>query len=196
MIKTNPGIFVGGHPALDFVNTVNDSGKSREKSRIGDWDHFQSWALASNIFIKKHQKQLGVISNSSNSSPILEKVHSLREATYSMLSSIASSDFSPKEDQAYLEAHIKKAMNNGVLNYRGNTYVWTIAVDDPDWLIGTLALSIESLIRSEDFRKLRECGRCSWLFLNEGRGKGRKWCDMRTCGNRLKSESFRNRQNR
>lgn len=188
------GAFVGGHPALDFVNTVIGNDKNRERSRIGDWDHFQSWAIASNMFRVDHVKRLDTVSESSNCSSILEAIHYLRETAYSMLSSIASGGVPSGEHRACIEAHIKVAVDNGVLNYSDNMYEWVVAVDHPNWLIDTLALSMENLLRSEDFRKLRECGRCSWFFLDTGRGKGRKWCDMSTCGNRYKSESFRNRR--
>ncbi len=188
------GTFVGGHPALDFVNSISDSNKSREKSRIGDWDQFKLWARAANIFPEEYLKQLDTVTRPSNHSSILDGVHQLREVTYRMLSSIASGETPSKEHQAFVEAQIKTAISNGVLGHRDRLHQWTIAIDHPDWVIGTLALSIESLIRSQDFRKLRECGRCSWFFLDTGRGRGRKWCDMRKCGNRSKSQSFRDRQ--
>ncbi len=194
MEKIYHGTLVGGHPALDFVNTVSDSGKTRERSRISDWDHFQSWAHASDIFPKGQLKQLNAVSGLSNSTSLLEEFHHLREMTYSILSSIASGGTPSTEQQVFIENHIKMAINYAELGYREDRYEWTIAVDHSDWLIGTLALSIENLIRSQEFRKLRECGRCTWLFLDKGRGKGRKWCDMRKCGNRSKSESFRDRQ--
>ena len=194
MENTYVGTFVGGHPALDFTNSVSDSDKSRKKSRIGDWDQFKSWAHAANVFPEGDLKRIDTVTSSAKHQSILDEVHNLREATYNMLSSIVSGDAPSPEHQALVEAHIKLAINNGVLCHWGNTYEWTITIDHPDWIIGTLALSIESLTRSPDFRKLRECGRCSWLFLDTGRGKGRKWCDMRKCGNRSKSQSFRNRQ--
>nr|WP_250475193.1 CGNR zinc finger domain-containing protein [Caballeronia sp. GAFFF1] len=34
---------------------------------------------------------------------------------------------------------------------------------------------------------VRECGACSWLFLDLSRSKSRRWCSMATCGNRVKA---------
>ena len=31
---------------------------------------------------------------------------------------------------------------------------------------------------------------CGWLFLDESRNQGRKWCTMETCGNRAKARRF------
>lgn len=32
-----------------------------------------------------------------------------------------------------------------------------------------------------------ERGLCGWLFLDESRGKRRRWCDMKDCGSRAKA---------
>lgn len=56
-----------------------------------------------------------------------------------------------------------------------------------------IALGFEDLMRSDDFARVRQCGRCTWFFVDRGRGVGRRWCDMRTCGNRAKVEAFRER---
>ncbi len=42
--------FVGGHPALDILNTVGDNGKTRDSSRIADWECFVSWSQAAGLF--------------------------------------------------------------------------------------------------------------------------------------------------
>jgi predicted RNA-binding Zn ribbon-like protein len=69
-------------------------------------------------------------------------------------------------------------------------------VGKPTWCAAALdlfnvALAFEDLLRSDDFARIRPCGRCIWLFIDRGRGTGRRWCDIRTCGNRAKSEAFR-----
>jgi predicted RNA-binding Zn ribbon-like protein len=55
------------------------------------------------------------------------------------------------------------------------------------------ALSLEDLLRSDELARVRQCKRCTWLFVDRGRGVGRRWCAMRTCGNRAKAEAFRER---
>lgn len=36
--------FVGGHPALDFLNTVADTGKTRAEDKLVDWPAVRAWA--------------------------------------------------------------------------------------------------------------------------------------------------------
>jgi predicted RNA-binding Zn ribbon-like protein len=35
-----------------------------------------------------------------------------------------------------------------------------------------------------------EGGLCGWLFLDESRGKRRRWCDMNDCGGRAKARRY------
>jgi predicted RNA-binding Zn ribbon-like protein len=37
-------------------------------------------------------------------------------------------------------------------------------------------------------------GLCGWLFLDESRGKRRRWCDMKDCGNREKARRYYRQQ--
>jgi predicted RNA-binding Zn ribbon-like protein len=57
-----------------------------------------------------------------------------------------------------------------------------------------LVLSLHDLLRRDDLVRLRECRRCTHLFLDLGRGRGRRWCAMARCGNRAKTEAFRARR--
>ena len=62
-----------------------------------------------------------------------------------------------------------------------------------DGLHDHLVLALFDLLQGSDLDRLRECPRCTHLFLDHGRGPGRRWCSMARCGNRAKVESFRAR---
>ena len=47
MEQWSEAAFVGGHPALDFLNTVDDHGKTRTINSIADWERFVGWSQAS-----------------------------------------------------------------------------------------------------------------------------------------------------
>lgn len=185
--------FVGGHPALDFLNTVADHGKTRTQSEIADWSSFVAWAGASGLFTASELRALKARSSSGRSEPVLTEVHHLREAAHAVLTKLAANSAPPRGKFAELEASLNDALGRASLKRRDGGYVWSAGTSDPTWIVDALALSIEDLLCREDISKLRECGRCTWLFIDRGRGKGRRWCDMRTCGNRAKAEAFRSR---
>ncbi|WP_350029079.1 CGNR zinc finger domain-containing protein [Caballeronia sp. GAFFF1] len=50
-----------------------------------------------------------------------------------------------------------------------------------------LAVAASELLMQPTLWNVRECGACSWLFLDLSRSKSRRWCSMATCGNRVKA---------
>ncbi len=56
-------------------------------------------------------------------------------------------------------------------------------------LLWSVARSAGELLTASELDRIRECAsdRCSWLFLDCSRSRRRRWCDMKTCGNRAKA---------
>ncbi|GAA3073408.1 ABATE domain-containing protein [Pseudonocardia yunnanensis] len=63
-------------------------------------------------------------------------------------------------------------------------------------VLSTVARDAIELIGSAELAKVRECGRpeCTRLFVDDSRGKPRRWCGMAECGNRMKAAEYRRRQ--
>jgi hypothetical protein len=59
----------------------------------------------------------------------------------------------------------------------------------PDTPFRKLALAALDLLTSEEINKLSACSNpeCHWLFLDGSKNKGRRWCDMKLCGYRIKA---------
>jgi predicted RNA-binding Zn ribbon-like protein len=56
----------------------------------------------------------------------------------------------------------------------------------PLWM---LAQAASDLLVSSDVELVKDCGdpTCRWLFLDVSKNHTRRWCDMKTCGNRMKA---------
>jgi predicted RNA-binding Zn ribbon-like protein len=96
-----------------------------------------------------------------------------------------------REEALTLEAAIKSALQDASFTYgrRGLDLL-------PGPLGGLqdhIALAFFDLLQRDDLDRLRECRRCTHLFLDHGRGQGRRWCSMARCGNRAKVETYRAR---
>src|SRR5262245_37287045 len=68
--------------------------------------------------------------------------------------------------------------------------------DSPDELLRPVAEAAADLICSVDFRLIRACegSVCSLLFLDRTKAHGRRWCSMAVCGNRAKAAAHRARE--
>jgi predicted RNA-binding Zn ribbon-like protein len=67
--------------------------------------------------------------------------------------------------------------------------------DDLDQARTTVAGSLAHYLAEHDERRLRLCadGTCRWLFIDQSPAGRRRWCDMRSCGNRAKVARYRAR---
>jgi len=190
----NDSTFIGGHPVLDFINTVEDQDKQRNLNLIADWSSFVAWAQAAEIF---SEEQLGVLNNaipSVEKISLLVEIQQVKEETYNALNFILCSTSTENSAFKKLQCRIKTAISHASLVQQAASFSWQANTNNPNWVVDILLLRIEDFLCHTDMTKLRQCKGCSWMFLNSGRGKGRQWCNMKTCGNRAKLAAFRERR--
>jgi predicted RNA-binding Zn ribbon-like protein len=77
-------------------------------------------------------------------------------------------------------------------------FAWTWAepasrLDAPLW---PLVRQAAELLVGADLKRVRECAAsdCRWLFLDTSKNHSRRWCDMKSCGNRAKVRRFYRRK--
>jgi predicted RNA-binding Zn ribbon-like protein len=63
-------------------------------------------------------------------------------------------------------------------------------------MLWPVAQSVEDLLTSAELIAVRECAApdCGRLFVDTSRNRTRRWCDMRSCGNRAKVRRFYSRR--
>ena len=61
--------------------------------------------------------------------------------------------------------------------------------DALDSMLWPVVIDAWDVLTTPALERVHECpgdGTCGWLFLDTSRSGTRRWCDMRTCGNRAK----------
>ena len=68
--------------------------------------------------------------------------------------------------------------------------------DRPDAGLLTLLLAIRDAQHDGTWPRLKACGNpdCRWAFYDRSHSRAGAWCDMATCGNRIKNRRLRQRQ--
>jgi predicted RNA-binding Zn ribbon-like protein len=158
---------IGGHVALDLVNTVSwRLDASRTIDRIATPDALARWCTAVGVTSAEGQ----------------ERVAEVREVIYSAVLPLARG-VDPAglgELQRLLVAALGRASAAPVrpLDWHG--------ADLPDELV----LAAGRLLEREDLSKLRECqdDDCGWLFLDRSKNGSRRWCSSGDCGNRARAK--------
>ncbi|MGO4335503.1 CGNR zinc finger domain-containing protein [Labrys sp. KB_33_2] len=182
--------YVGGHPALDFINTVADTGKTRLSDKIGNWDGVRKWAGGAGL-LPRPELAAFFQDASLDDDDELARLHRFREQAYEAMLGLVGRTDTGSQSVIDLERSIRDAMGRGAFSEEGRQFRWQPDARSPQRWLDAVALCFEEFLRSEDVTRLRQCTRCTWFFVDRGRGAGRRWCDMRTCGNRAKAEAFR-----
>ncbi len=160
---------VGGHLALDLVNTVAWRLDDRRRiDRIADPVNLRRWLTAVGL--------------DPAGQDLAELVH-CRETAYAVLHPLTIGDEPRAADLAVLRELVEDAVRNATL----------VSARPLTWRAGTVAgqvrLAVWRLFEDEDLDRLRQCGDndCGWLFLDRSRNGSRRWCSSADCGNRARA---------
>jgi len=188
--------FVGGCLSLNFANTIdNRVDPSRYKDLLGTYGDIVSWARAAGAITSDTAGRLCelVTRHPRKAISAFERAISLRETIYRTFAALSGARAPSEHDiesicTAFADAGRGLSMvptGNGVEAH------WDIDPEDASSFLAPIALSASRLLLCGDFRRLKQCQGCGWLFLDQSKGGRRRWCDMKTCGNRAKVTRFR-----
>jgi predicted RNA-binding Zn ribbon-like protein len=176
---------IGGHLALDFCNTAGEHLAEHPDEMFLDWESFIRWTFQVGIIAPETYPEL-----LRHPTPIT-KILQLREAIYRVGLAIARGDRIPQSD--LLAIHAQAATSKPTIVNGRHGLRWQ---PDPSrtsaQLRALLASEALSLFCSPRSSRIGICegGQCGWLFLDDSRGKRRRWCDMKDCGNRAKARRY------
>ncbi len=186
---------VGGHPALDFVNTAGGRTKARDRDRLSGYGALLGWAAAVGLLEAAEAAALARAAEvePAQADALLHRAKGFREALHGLLTSLASAQAQGLTDAPAppepVTQEIRHALAAAELAARAGTYRWRLSVAGSGLRLPLhrLALAAQDLLSGPELARLRSCARCSWLFLDRGRGRPRRWCSMAACGNRAKA---------
>lgn len=182
---------VGGAPFLDFANTVGGRTKSREADRLTSYPILVAWAQAADIVSPAEARSLqaAAVANEAAADGRLQEARAFRESLFRLLSRVAAGGAPQGQDLDQVNDSIANAAAVARLAWAGNRFVASIGVEKAglDVILCRVALSALRFLDGEGVDRLRECERCSWLFLDRSKNGRRRWCRMDACGNRAKA---------
>ncbi|MEX2494889.1 MAG: ABATE domain-containing protein [Woeseia sp.] len=192
---------VGGHPALDFVNTV-DSWVDGEAGAeyLDSYGDLLHWHQMSDL-IGTHSTRALSQAGSSAKAAALEAAKQFRIALQRLFHAVAGGRPLPQESLDHLNETIRKTIAWRRLMASGRDLVcgWDFSGAPPGAILGPVAWQAAELLEHGPLDRIKECPfdeGCGWLFLDSSRNRSRTWCSMKTCGNISKVKRFRARQER
>lgn len=176
---------------MDFVNTVY----LQKNSTVETLQHNKDilvWMEEAGILTHARRNELNRIwIHSPESEAVLRKVHKFRRVCFEVLSCIMAHKPVPKT--ATDEINFILSSGGMVLRLEespsGFKKQAAYAFQSPEHFVVPLAVSLVDLLESGDPSRIKQCAnpRCRLFFYDQGKNKTRRWCSMKTCGNRRKS---------
>jgi len=177
---------IGGHPALDLVNTVTwRHDPARVFDRVTDFPALTRWAVASGLVDRPAADRLDrrAAADPPAAARALRANRRLRETLHELLTGMLDGGApDPAALGPFLLDAVRHASLAPFLPLR-----WSVSPRVPEDLVHLLTLVVAELLGDpEPLSALRLCegAGCGWLFIDRSRSHTRRWCAAGDCGNR------------
>jgi predicted RNA-binding Zn ribbon-like protein len=190
--------YIGGHPAIDLVNTVDWTSRGPENDRLTGYDGLTRWAEGSGMIAAHEATSLRARAEARprEAEAALHLALRVRKALERVFGAIARGDLPGdglKEFNGLLGQALEgmRVMSSGKRRRegRGLELGWQDLGESVESIIWPVLWSAASLIVSDEAPRIRVCGGadCGWMYVDRSRNRLRRWCQMETCGTREKS---------
>jgi predicted RNA-binding Zn ribbon-like protein len=182
-----------GHPALELVNTLDMRFSAQTIELLPTYAELLRFTAQLQLLPAEQGRKLARTVSGAQAQRVLASTLELREALAKVLYTWADGGRTQPAQLEILERHFQAAALQRKLRADGPRLDWawnergtSLAPELPLW---KLAQAASDLLVSGDSEHIKDCGdpTCRWLFLDLSKNHTRRWCDMKTCGNRMKA---------
>jgi predicted RNA-binding Zn ribbon-like protein len=187
---------------LDFTNTVNWHASEHPVEELPAYAKLVAWAQKVGLLAEPEAQRLKRLAarRPAQAQAVLERAHTLREATYRLLSATAHEHGFDPADLDSINAELPASLSHSRLSPTADGFAlrWQAEPDALDRMLWQVAYSAADLLTQPDLlSRIGECADdrgCGYLFLDLTKNRSRRWCDMKDCGNRAKARRHYERQ--
>ncbi len=182
--------FLSNRLCLDFTNTVKDSASARELP--SNYEELVAWSQQAGVLSSEEAEQLLTKAARCPAEAMVafRRAVVLRETLFRIFARIAQDQGVEESDMDILNTMLAETMPHVRLVPKGKGCEWNwMAQDDVlDRMLWPVIRSAADLLTSEELWAVKVCASesCNWLFLDTSKNQSRRWCDMKSCGNRAK----------
>ena len=190
---TDMPALIGGALCLDFANTVDPRHAPGRHEYLDSYPALVTWGChAAAIDTTAADRLLtAAATNPSEAQRVLSRAITLREALYTLFAQAINRRPPAPDNLSALQGELTTALAHLRIEWAptGFTWAWDDTSPSLDRVLWPVARSAARLLAHGPLGRVRECpgaGNCGWLFLDLSKNASRRWCEMRSCGNRAK----------
>jgi predicted RNA-binding Zn ribbon-like protein len=183
----------GGSLCLDFANTVGYRWTEVQREHLTSYRSLVAWAEQAKIVSSEEATQLLAVAarQPDKADTVLQQAIAVREVIYRIFAAVAQEEAPADADLAQLNAALAYALlHNKIVRHEQHfEWSWDFNREALDYIIWPVVRSAADLLTSDTLPMLRICAAddCQWLFMDTSKNQTRRWCNMRSCGNRAKA---------
>lgn len=183
-----PYPLVGGHPALDFLNTVEDWTSVEGEDRLAAFPDAVRFGAAAGVLTGAEARTLA----SRRGGEELVRLRELRARLERIAGALLARKAPARADLDRLARDAAASAESVRLRVVRGRVVRSIdaAGAGSAVLRRRLAEAAATLLSSSRWERVKRCPRCGWFFLDTSKNGSRRWCSMAMCGTATKSRNY------
>lgn len=183
---------------LAFVNTLSGRPNPVPEERLPSYDALVDWARAQHLVSAAAAERLTLEAkrHPQQAAAVLARAKDFREALSALAVAIEHQRQPSAAVLTTISDCVAAAYAHGRLVPHDGALQWIASADDDlDRILWEVGRAAGRLVLSPRIGRIRACaaGDCGWWFLDDTKNRSRRWCDMKTCGNREKVRKFRSK---
>jgi predicted RNA-binding Zn ribbon-like protein len=183
----------GEELGVAFANTRRWRGSERAVEELNGLGDVLAWCEGAGSIDARAQTTLGAWANrhETEAARLFDEAIAARETMYAMLSATAAGEAVATRDVDALNRLLAAAPTRTSLAAGEDGNRWRLPPATPTTasLLAPALWSVGDLLAGQRLQRLRLCAnpKCRWLFVDDSKSGTRRWCTMRSCGNRAKA---------
>ena len=183
-----------GRLCLGLVNTAHPRSGRYAHDSLKAYSDLVAWNRSIGMLMEEQEQYLlhEACIHPQEALKTFEGALALRETIYRVFSLSASGSVPQSEDLDLIQRIFTEAMAHASLLPTAHEFSWEWKMEDEHGedlrvLLWPIAYSaIELFTSAEEWKRVKECPGCGWLFLDRSKTGNRRWCSMDECGSRAK----------
>lgn len=178
---------VAGHPALDFLNTINDWTADAPTDYLADGADAVAFGEQAGLLSRGEVRKLPNLSAAE-----FGRLKALRALLERVLQSMIDQRAPAPGDLETLDALRTEVSRASRLRLADGRLASEVSADRAAG--ATLRLRVAAgalaLLELPALQRLKRCPSCAWFFLDTSKNGSRRWCSMATCGSTAKAHRY------
>ena len=188
----------GGSLCIDFINTVRNRTTLPLEDYLSDFNDLLYWSKRLSVIDAAAYKkiELNAINNKRKADLFFKGALDFRELLYKIFCGICKGKKIPAADLEEYNKILSAYFPFIQLKRSGFNFVedWNFEQDSLMYILAPVVNDSYELLLTDKLKRIGECPKCRWLFLDTTKNGKRRWCTMKTCGSSVKALEWYHRQ--